>query len=156
LGRKLDDRKKPAVLTTKLRELGGVADARWVSERPLDLLGARQSGRYAIAECQTIASARRLGELLAEALDAAGRVHQTLLAREERMACRAHVGVDLSLRRTSLKRIPARALDRRRGVLGMNVGFHWNLSIVGPRETMEHRDALAPGNLHPHAIPGIG
>jgi hypothetical protein len=128
LGRKLDDRKKPAVLTTKLRELGGVADARWVSERPLDLLGARQSGRYAIAECQTIASARRLGELLAEALDAAGRVHQALLAREERMACRAHVGVDLSLRRTSLKRIPARALDRRGGVLGMNVGFHWNLS----------------------------
>ena len=117
------------MFTTKLRELRRVADARWISERPLDFLGARQGGRYAIAERQrTIASALRLGELLAEALDAAGGVHQTLLAREERVACRAHVGVDLSLRRTSLERIPARALDRGRRVFGMNVGFHWNLS----------------------------
>jgi len=144
------------VLTAKLRELCGVADARWVSERPLDLLGARQSGRYAIAERQTIASARRLGELLAEALDAAGGIHQTLLAREERVACRAHVGVDLSLRRTSLERIPARALDRGRGVLGMNVGFHWNLSDPLVRRNDGARGALAPGNLHPHAVPGFG
>jgi len=129
LRRKLDHRKKPAVLTAELRELRRIADARWISERPLDLLGARQGGRYAIAERQrSIASGLRLGELLAETLDSAGCVHQALLAREERVARRAHVGVYLSLRRTSLERIPARALDRGRGVLGMNVGFHWNLS----------------------------
>jgi hypothetical protein len=117
------------MLAAELRELRGIADARRISERPLDLLGARQGGRYAIAERQgTIASARWLGELLAEALDAAGGVHQTLLAREERVARRAYVGVDLGLRGTSLERIPARTLDRRGGVLGMNVGFHWNLS----------------------------
>lgn len=116
------------MLAAELREFRRVADARRISERPLDLLGTREGGRYAIAEPQTVASARRLGELLAEALDAAGGIHQTLLAREERMARRAHVGVDLCLRGTSLEGIPARALDRGRGVLGMNVGFHWNLS----------------------------
>lgn len=157
LGRELDHRKKPAVLTAELRELRGIPDARWVSERPFDLLGARQGGRYAIAERQrSIASGLRLGELLAEALDTAGGVHQTLLAREERVACRAHVGVDLSLRRTSLERIPARALDRGRGVLGMNVGFHWNLSVRWTARNDGAQSALAPGNLHPHAVPGIG
>jgi hypothetical protein len=129
LGGELDHRQEPAVLTPQLRELRGVADARWIGERPLDFLGARQGGRYAIAERQrSIASGLRLGELLAEALDAAGRVHQTLLAREERMASGADVRVNLGLRRTSLERIPARALDRCRGVLGVNVGFHGNLS----------------------------
>jgi hypothetical protein len=145
------------VLAAKLRKFRRVADARWVSERPFDFLGARQGGRYAIAERQrTNASGLRLGELLAETLDAAGGIHQTLLAREERVARGTNVGVDLSLRRTSLERIPARALDRGRGVLGMNVGFHWNLSDPLVRRNDGAQGALAPGNLHPHAVPGFG
>jgi hypothetical protein len=117
------------VLAAQLRELRGIPDARRINERPLDLFGARESGRYAIAERQrSIASARLLGELLAETLDTAGRIDEALLAREERMARRTNIGVDLSLCGTSLERIPARALDGRGRVLGMNVGFHWNLS----------------------------
>ena len=42
-------------------------------------------------------------------------------------------------------------------VFGMDVGFHCEpLGSVGPREMMERRNALAPGNLHPHAAPGFG
>ena len=144
------------MLTAELRELCGITDARRISERPLDLLGTREGGRYAIAEPQTVASARRLGELLAEALDPAGGIHQTLLAGEERVASGTDVRVDLGLRGASLESIPARALDRRGGVLGMNVGFHWNLSDPLDCRNDGARDALASGNLHPHAVRVLG
>jgi len=145
------------VFTAKLCELRGVADARRISERPLDFLGARQGGGYAIAERQTtIASGLWLGELLAEALDAAGGIHQTLLAGEERVASGTDVSVDLGLRGASLERIPARALNRRGGVLGMDVGFHWNLSDPLVRRNDGAQGALAPGNLHPHAYRVLG
>src|SRR6185437_6021738 len=70
---------------------------------------------------------RLLRELLAEALDATGGIEQALLAREERVALRAYVRMNFRNRGARLKRIPAGALDRGRGVLRMDVGFHWNL-----------------------------
>jgi len=51
-----------------------------------------------------------LGVLAAEALDAAGSVHQLLLAGKKRVAIRADFHVDIALMgRTSRKRMPARA-----------------------------------------------
>jgi len=44
-GRHLDHRRQPAVLSTQLRELIGVAKRAWVGERPLDFFGAGEGGR---------------------------------------------------------------------------------------------------------------
>src|ERR1035438_2635669 len=63
-----------------------------------------------------------LGILAAEALNAASRVHQALLAGEERVAVRANLQVNVSLvGRPGLKVVPAGAHDPHRGVLGMNL-----------------------------------
>ena len=68
-----------------------------------------------------------LRELLAEALDATGRIDQALLAGEERMAVGAHVGMDLGDRRTRLERVAAGALRGGRVVRRMDIGFHGSL-----------------------------
>ena len=63
-----------------------------------------------------------LGEFAAEALHAAGRVHQALLAGKERVAYRADFHVNVALvGRTGLKVVSAGALDSHRGVVGMNL-----------------------------------
>src|SRR5690348_858501 len=62
--------------------------------------------------------------LLAEALHAACGVDETLLAREERVALGAHVGMDLGDRGARLEGVAARALHDCGGVLGMDVGLH--------------------------------
>ena len=51
-------------------------------------------------------------EALLEALHAAARVHELLLARVERMAVRADLDVQLRLRRAGLERVPAGARHR--------------------------------------------
>src|SRR4051812_9188437 len=63
-------------------------------------------------------------EPLLEALDAAARVHELLLARVERVAVRAHLDVQLRRGGTRLERVPAGAGHRRDHVLGMDVGLH--------------------------------
>jgi hypothetical protein len=66
----------------------------------------------------------RLGELAAEALDAAGRVDQLLLAGEERVAGGADFENDVALvRRAGGKVVAARALDLNLVVLRMNSLF---------------------------------
>jgi len=65
-----------------------------------------------------------LPELLAEALNASRGVDQALLAREERVALRADVGVNLGLRGAGLEGVSAGALHGRRVVLWMDAGLH--------------------------------
>src|SRR5271165_1265237 len=63
-----------------------------------------------------------LGILAAETLDAAGRIHQALLAGEERMACRADFHVNVALvGRAGLKVVSACAHHPHGGVIGMNL-----------------------------------
>src|SRR6187399_2117597 len=59
-----------------------------------------------------------------EALDATAGVHELLLAGVERMAFGADLHVELWLRRTRLKLVPARAANRGENVFGMDVRLH--------------------------------
>ena len=69
-----------------------------------------------------------LSVLPAEALHAAGRVDQLLLAREERVASRADFHVNVALvGRARLKGRSAGAHDANLGVIGVNL-FLWHLS----------------------------
>src|SRR5262249_47443823 len=65
-----------------------------------------------------------------EALDAAARVHELLLARVERVALRADLDVELGLCRASLERVPTGARHGGEDVLGMDVGLHCPLKIA--------------------------
>jgi hypothetical protein len=115
LGGQLDDGREASVLSAQLGQLVRVAQRGRVGEGSLESVSKRQ-GR---------ASARLLlAELLAEALDAPGRVDEALLPGEERVALRTDVRVNLGLSRSSLERIAAGALHSRRMVFGMDVGFH--------------------------------
>jgi len=74
---------------------------------------------------------RLLAVALVEAVDAARRVNQLLLAREERVALRADFDVDVALlRRARLERAAAGAVDVRRVVVGMNSLLHFVSSSV--------------------------
>jgi hypothetical protein len=61
---------------------------------------------------------------LLEALDAAGRVHQLLLSGEERMALAADLETQLFLRRSSGKRLAARAVDEDFVVFRVQILLH--------------------------------
>ena len=61
---------------------------------------------------------------LAEAIDAAGRVHELLRARVERVAVRAHVDLEVAARRPGHEGVAAGAAHRRGRVIGMNAFFH--------------------------------
>src|SRR2546423_1808537 len=75
---------------------------------------------------------RLLAVALVEAVNAARRVNQLLLAREERVALRADFDVDVALlRRARLERAAAGAVDVRRVVVGMNSLLHFVSSSVG-------------------------
>src|SRR4029078_13681424 len=65
-----------------------------------------------------------LREPALEARDPAAGVHQLLLARVERVAVRAHLDVQLRLRRARLELVPAGAGQRRQHVFGMDLGPH--------------------------------
>jgi hypothetical protein len=106
-----------------------VAQGGRIGECPLDLGRASKNVRESVPERQSRASARLLGELLTEALDATGRIEEALLAGEEWVALRADVRVNLGLSGTSLERIAAGALHSRRMILGMDIGFHVNLDV---------------------------
>src|SRR4029450_380292 len=54
----------------------------------------------------------------------APRVDELLLARLERVAVRADLDVQLRLRRAGLEGVPARAVDRREHVFGVDAGLH--------------------------------
>ena len=117
------------MLSSQLGQSMRVAQRCRVGERLLGLGRSSQHVREAVSKRQGRASARLLAELLPEALHASGSVHEALLAGEERMALRAHVRMNLGLGRSSLERIAAGALHRRRMVLWMDVGFHANLNV---------------------------
>src|SRR3954452_1279836 len=59
-----------------------------------------------------------------ELLDATARVHQLLLAGVEGVALAAELDAQVGLRRAGGERVPARALDRRLDVLGVDVCLH--------------------------------
>src|ERR1043166_2148088 len=79
-----------------------------------------------------LAAAGLAGALQAalEALDAAARIDELLLARVERVALRADLDVELRLRRAGLERVSAGARHRGDHVLGMDTGFHCSLKIA--------------------------
>src|SRR5262249_3510188 len=64
------------------------------------------------------------GVALLEPPDAAGRVDQLLLPREERVAGRAYLDSQVLLRRTGREGVPARAMDHDLDVFGMNALLH--------------------------------
>src|SRR5262245_35345014 len=64
---------------------------------------------------------------LLEALDAAGRVDQLLLAGEERVALRADLEPQLGVGRPGLERLPAGAGDGDHVVLGVNPALHGDI-----------------------------
>src|SRR5215210_4700320 len=61
-----------------------------------------------------------------EALDAAARIHELLLARVEGVALRADLDVQLRLRGACLELVATGAANGRDDVLGMNVSLHLN------------------------------
>src|SRR5258707_976845 len=85
------------------------------------------------AECPLRRGARRVGldpVLPAEALDAAGRVHELLLAGEEGMAVRADLDVDYLFHGGArLDHVAAYANDLRVVVAGMHVLLHGGAPI---------------------------
>ena len=116
------------MFSSELGQRVRVAQRGWIGECPLDLGRPSQNVSESVPERQSRASARLLlAELLPETLDATRRIDETLLAREERMALRADVRVNLGLGGTSLERIAAGALDGRRRVYGVDVWFHFRL-----------------------------
>ncbi len=65
------------------------------------------------------------GHALIELVDAAGRIEELLLAREQRMARGTHLNADVFQRRTGGKRMPASAMDvRLREPSGVDLLFH--------------------------------
>src|SRR5688572_13675201 len=84
-----------------------------------------------------------------EALDAAARVDELLLARVERVAGRADLDVKLGLRRPRRELVPAGAGHVRDDVLGMNVRLHEPARIAeaisGP--TLPPETTAATGTL---------
>jgi hypothetical protein len=72
-----------------------------------------------------------------EALDAAGGVHQLLLAGEERMACRADLGVDFLEGRTGLKCVSAETLDSYIIVRRVDTFSHLFLLQIGAAKNIQ-------------------
>src|SRR5215469_14792008 len=115
-----------------------------------------------------LAAAGAVGALQAtlEALDAAARVHELLLARVERVALRADLDVELGLGRAGLERVPAGARHRGDDVLGMNIGLHCPLKIAAacsgstlPPETITTTpgpDSTLPARIAPAAAAPAG
>ncbi len=74
-----------------------------------------------------------LGVFAAEPLDATCCIHQSLLAGEERVACRADFHVNVALvGRTGLKIVSAGAHHPHRGIIGMNLFFSLGIAKDRP------------------------
>src|SRR5213075_759579 len=102
---------------------------------------ARASAWRSLSSTESARAGGRLGSvLLAEALHAAGGVDHLLLAGEEGVAGAAHFNVDDGGRRARDKAVPARALDGRALVFGVNSGFHYThpCLIVGLNEVRKY------------------
>src|SRR6266851_651051 len=92
----------------------------------------------------------RLALVLAlETLDAAGGVHELLLARIERVALGAHFDANVGLGGPGLDDLAARASDRRIHVLRMNASLH------GPPPRTDKNTSDAPKTQNPRAFPGV-
>src|SRR3954466_7139519 len=86
----------------------------------------------------------RGGVLLAEFVDAAGRIDDLLLTGVERVAVRAHLDLQIvSEGRAGLERVAARAADRNLFVFGMALGFHGGSPAL---QWMPTRYVAAPGS----------
>src|SRR4051812_31429659 len=82
-----------------------------------------------------------------EALDAATRVEELLLARVERVAVRADLDAEVALRAPGLERVPAGTVDRRDLVVGVRVRLH----VISPsRSSARSENTAATG-----VIPGV-
>src|SRR5262245_3211647 len=100
------------------RAVSGSANCRATSS-------ARASAWRSRASTDLARSGRNLGSvLLAEALHAAGRVDELLLACEEGMAVGTDFYVDYGRCRAGDERVSTRALDGRPLVFGVYPGFH--------------------------------
>jgi hypothetical protein len=63
-------------------------------------------------------------EAALEALDATARIHKLLLPRVERVALGADLDVELGLRGPRLELVAARATNRGKDIVRMDVGLH--------------------------------
>src|SRR5258707_11162697 len=122
LGRQLDDRLEATVLSAQVGDFSGVAEGVRVGEQPFDLARPGDCVAQQVAEAQK--SALGLLVALPEPLDAAGGIDETLLARVERVALRADVGMNFRDRRAGLEGVAARAHHSGGCVLWMDVGLH--------------------------------
>jgi hypothetical protein len=122
---RLPDRLKLRVLAAELFQFGRIPRGGRVGEEPGDLLRPRE--RLAESGLHELARSGLGPVLLAETLDATGRIEELLLAREEGMAIAADFNVNHRHSRARDKRIAARALDGRPLVFGVNPGFHCSI-----------------------------
>src|SRR5215211_1834802 len=116
------------------------------------------SGRRVSDMASWVASScrrERGGGAALEALHAATRVDQLLLARVERVAVRADLHVDLRLGRAGRELVAAGAADVSLDVLGVDVGLHgfqsratvWPGTSIGiTMPDLHHREAGTPGD----------
>ena len=81
----------------------------------------------------------RFGVFTAEALDAAGGVHELLLAGEERVAIRANFNADVAfMGRASHECIAARTMHANFVISWMNSCFHNSVAPAGPNLDSNH------------------
>src|SRR5438045_5506018 len=101
---------------------------------------------------------RLLAVALVEAVNAARRVNQLLLAREERVALRADFDVDVALlRRARLERAAAGAVDVRRVVVGMDSLLHFVSSFIRWRQrALKQSHMILSRAAHGQAVQGLG
>ncbi len=90
--------RQSSVLSSEFGQSMRVTQRGRIGESAFDLGRPSQHVGESVPERQSRASGRLLAELLPEPLDASRGINEPLLPREERMALRAHVGVNLGLR----------------------------------------------------------
>src|ERR1700761_4294712 len=95
-----------------------------------------RGGGGGLGRAAGLLEAVRPAELLAEPLHAAGGIHELLLAREERVATRADIHVQLRLRAAGHEFVAASTADVTGDILRVNFGFHDDSShpnVRGPK-----------------------
>ena len=97
------------------------------------LLGRSGRGLFRRRFLEAIGAA----EFLTESLHPPGRIHKLLLAREERMARRTDIDIDLGHGAAGGERVPARTVGRTVLISGMNLGFHLN-QLLSPDVRAAH------------------
>src|SRR5438045_576643 len=121
--------------TTKNSPIASARETTIVAPQTTPPIGCCSPSSSTICALAEIASARSQARALTlprpaargpapEALDAAARVDELLLAGVERMAGRADLDVELRLRRAGIELVAARAANVGEDVVGMDAGLH--------------------------------